>query len=271
MSAVSSQQAGIDDTASTEDRHVALQLWWDRNGSSMSKWFESLTKDEQIIQLRKASPDIPTQIAGTRELEGQKLNASDVLLPELTIDGLLGVNGKLLSLFFMRRCQQADRCYFADLQLLNAMFRRDAMPLFSQGALDQMDTPFVDPADREENVRTLNASTPQDNRAAVLAHLISGRLIHADVFITLKIRRAALVNFMAVIVESFERDHIGAVSPTLSALLKGELDQQRVTQEMAEEEQQAVEDDDDDDDDDGDDDDKDDEQRAEDVDIPLHE
>lgn len=258
-----SQPAGTDDEALTEDRHVALQRWWERNSSNMSKWFESLTRDEQVIQLRKASPDIPTRIAGTRELEGQQLSASDVLLPELTIDGLLGVNGKLLSLFFMRRCQQADRCYFADLQLLNAMFARNAMPLFSQGALDQMDTPFVDPADKEENVRSLNVSTPQDNRAAVLAHLISGRLIHADVFITLKIRRTALVHFMVVIVESYEKEHIGSVSPTLRALLIGEMDQQRVTQEMAEEDQQAEGN--------GDDSDDDDHQRAEDVDIPLHE
>ena len=261
----SSHPADIDYAALTEDRHVALQRWWERNSSNMSQWFESLTRDEQVIQLRKASPDIPTRIAGTRELEGQQLSASDVLLPELTIDGLLGVNGKLLSLFFMRRCQQADRCYFADLQLLNAMFARNAMPLFSQGALDQMDTPFVDPADKEENVRSLNVSTPQDNRAAVLAHLISGRLIHADVFITLKIRRTALVHFMVVIVESFEKEHIGSVSPTLRALLIGEMDQQRVTQEMAEEEQQVeIEGN-------GDDSDDDDHQRAEDVDIPLHE
>lgn len=222
------------DAASTEDRHIALQLWWERNGDAFSVWFESLSKENQILHLRKASPDIPTQTAGSRESEGQTLNASDVLLPELTIDGLLGANGKLMALFFKRRCLQTDRCYFADLQLLNTMFARDAMPLFSQGALDGMDTPFVDPADQDENVRSLNSDTPTENRASVIAHLITGRLIHADVFVTLKIRRAALVHFMVVIVEAFERVNIGKVSPTYAALVLSELDQQRVTQEMVE-------------------------------------
>ena len=222
------------DAASTEDRHIALQLWWERNGDAFATWFESLSKENQILQLRKASPDIPTQTAGSRESEGQTLNASDVLLPELTLDGLLGANGKLLALFFKRRCLQTDRCYFADLQLLNAMFARGSMPLFSKGALDGMDAPFVDPADKDENVRSLNADTPRENRASVLAHLITGRLIHADVFVTLKIRRAALVHFMATIVESFESCNVGKVSPTYSALVVSELDQQRVTQEMAE-------------------------------------
>lgn len=232
----SGQPVDITETASTEDRHIALQLWWERNSDGAAHWFESLTEEKQIAQLRKASPDIPTRTAGAREQEGQKLTASDVILPELTIDGLLGANGKSLSLFFKRRCQQTDRCYFADIQLLNAMFARDALPLFSQGALDSMDTPFVDLADRDENIRSLGVETSQKNRSAVLSHLITGRLVHAEVFVTLKIRRAALVHFMVTIVESYESEHIGNVSPTYSALLRSELDQQRVTQQMSEEE-----------------------------------
>lgn len=238
MSDALTPPADPNDAASTEDRHVALQLWWERNGDGMSGWIESMTKENQITMLRRASPDIPTQTAGVRETAGQKLSASDVLLPELTIDGLLGANGKLLSLFFKRRCGQTDRCYFADLQLLNSMFARGSMPLFSQNTLDAMDTPFVDPADRDENVQSLSVETPQENRASVLAHLITGRLIHADVFVSLKIRRAALVHFMIVIVECYEKAHIGSVSPTYSALLTSELDQQRVTQEMAEQDQE---------------------------------
>jgi hypothetical protein len=39
-------------------------------------------------------------------LAGEKLAASDVLLPELSLEGLLGAEGKLLVLFFARRCQQ---------------------------------------------------------------------------------------------------------------------------------------------------------------------
>ena len=66
-----------------------------------------------------------------------------------------------------------------------------------------------------------------------------GRLIHADVFVTLKVRRASVVQFMEVLVACFEQEHIGKVSPTYAALLSSELDQQRVTQEMAEEEEVA--------------------------------
>ena len=52
----------------------------------------------------------------------------------------------------------------------------------------------------------------------------------------MKIRRASLVQFMEVIVEHFERNNIGKVSPSYSALLRSELDQQRVTQEMTKKE-----------------------------------
>lgn len=51
----------------------------------------------------------------------------------------------------------------------------------------------------------------------------------------MKVRRAHLVQFMEVIVECFEREHIGKVSPTYSAILRSELDQQRVTLEMTKE------------------------------------
>jgi hypothetical protein len=40
---------------------------------------------------------------------------------------------------------------------------------------------------------------------------------------------------MVVIVEEFESQHIGKVSPTYEALLLSELDQQRVTEEMTRE------------------------------------
>lgn len=44
------------------------------------------------------------------------------------------------------------------------------------------------------------------------------------------------MQFMEVIVEHFERNNIGKVSPSYSALLRSELDQQRVTQEMTKKE-----------------------------------
>jgi hypothetical protein len=121
------------DEATTEDQHVALQLWWEHNQELFSSWFTSMTANEQTILLRKASPDMPNMTAGARELAGEKLAASDVLLPELSLEGLLGAEGKLLVLFFARRCQQADRAYFADIQLLNKMHANGVMPTFSAG------------------------------------------------------------------------------------------------------------------------------------------
>ena len=241
--------------ASTEDKHVALQLWWERNGEAMSEWFNKMSSEKKVLLLKQASPDIPQESAGKRELAGEKLNASDVLLPELTIDGLIDGEEHSLSSFFSRRCQ-ADRCYFADIQLLNKMFAVGSMPLFSNGALKgnqasfisfyylhlplshllnaslrspfilvtqfilvilfalfitlfsslsslssfssvfsvpslssfssplspysflsiDMDTPFVDPADEDENVRSLSKDTTQEGRATVIAHLITGVL-----------------------------------------------------------------------------------------------
>ena len=60
--------------------------------------------------------------------------------------------------------------------------------------------------------------------------------MHADVFVTLRVRRAALMDFMLILVTAFEKDKLGLISPVYSAFLQSELDQQRVTQEMAEEE-----------------------------------
>lgn len=139
--------------SSTEDRHAAITVWWERNNEAFSQWFTNLSHEVQVSYLKTAIPDVPTQTAGVREQSGETLQATDVMLPELTLDGLLGANGQLLVLFFSRRCQQADKCYFSDVQLLNNLFLNKVMPLFSSELLDQMDTPFVDPADDQENVR----------------------------------------------------------------------------------------------------------------------
>jgi hypothetical protein len=195
-----------DETESTtEVRYVALQLWWERHGAKFCNWFSTLSTTQRESILRDASPDMPRQPPANREKSGLRLSATDVILPELTLDGLLGQDGKLLFLFMTRRCLSADRCFQADVKLLTTIFKRGGLPVFSGEQLKNMDTPFVDPVDPEENVRALGPSTPKEGRDMINGHLETGRLIHAEVWLSLQVRRYSLVNFMVSLILTFEK------------------------------------------------------------------
>jgi hypothetical protein len=131
--------------AMTEDKTTALQQWWIRHGDNFTKWFTCITAEQREAFVKDVAPDIPKELPGIRISQGQTLQATDILLPELTLDGLLGGDGKLLCLLLSRRLTPRDRCFMADVVLLNGLMERGVLPGFSQGSLAGMDTPFVDP------------------------------------------------------------------------------------------------------------------------------
>ena len=45
--------------------------------------------------------------------------------------------------------------------------KRGIMPSFSNNNLDKIDTPFIDPLDAEENIRSLNTETSSEFRTEV--------------------------------------------------------------------------------------------------------
>ena len=131
--------------AMTEDKTTALQQWWIRHGDNFTTWFTSISGEQRAAFIKDVAPDIPKELPGIRASKGETLLPTDILLPELTIDGLLGGDGKLLCMLMSRRLLPLDRCFLSDIMLLNGLMERKALPSFSQGHLEGMDTPFVDP------------------------------------------------------------------------------------------------------------------------------
>eukprot|EP00602_Paraphysomonas_sp_CaronLab_P002346 CAMPEP_0185032650 /NCGR_PEP_ID=MMETSP1103-20130426/20900_1 /TAXON_ID=36769 /ORGANISM="Paraphysomonas bandaiensis, Strain Caron Lab Isolate" /LENGTH=90 /DNA_ID=CAMNT_0027568625 /DNA_START=293 /DNA_END=562 /DNA_ORIENTATION=- len=80
------------------------------------------------------------------------------------------------------------------------------MPTFSNGSLDAVDTPFVDPKDITESIQSLGPSTTEETRNAVQKMLDTGALVHADVWLACAVRRNALADFMMSLKEEYERE-----------------------------------------------------------------
>jgi hypothetical protein len=139
----SSSTVALDDSMfepSNEDKYVVLRQWWEKHCKSFTEWYLNLDAAKKEETLLKASPDMPKDTAGTREASGETLKASDVLLPELNLQALTAEGGKLLALFFTRRCVSQDLCFHADVMFLNGLLKSNNLPLFSNGALKDMDT-----------------------------------------------------------------------------------------------------------------------------------
>jgi hypothetical protein len=171
---------------------------------------------------------MPERTPGSREAAGDKLKATDMILPEISQEALLSSGGKLLTLFFARRLTAQDYCFRGDILLLYQQFKEGRMPLFSNNNLAELDTPFVDPLDDDENIRSLSKETSEEGRAQIMGHFETGRLVHADVWIALKLRRASLVAFIEVIVCEHQSQVTPKPSPTYAALLEAELAEQQL-------------------------------------------
>jgi len=156
---------------------------------------------------------------------GPPQSLTDVILPELSQEALLSSGGQVLILLLTRRLVAQDLYFSNDVIALNKIFDEGRLPSLSRGSLDHLDTPFVDPVDADESVRSLGPGVSEEGRRDVAGHLKSGRLIHADVFMALKIRRVALTAFMVGLVNKYEDEIADKPSPTYASLLRGELEQ----------------------------------------------
>ena len=208
---------------------LVLQQWWSRNLKPFSDWF--LKEPNQAALLKKACPDCPKISAATRAKAGEKLHATDLILPEISEDALLAAGGKVTILFCTRRLgSKPIDVYRNDIRLLNDLYKTGKLPTFgSQEKLADLDTPFIDPSDPDENVCVV---TTEEQRKNVLNAFEDGTLVRLQVWLNLKIRRTAIVKLLRSLVEEFEAqaEDMWKPKPTFSQLLKGELEQQEKLQ-----------------------------------------
>eukprot|EP01033_Poteriospumella_lacustris_P014398 gene14398-10291_t len=113
-----------------------------------------------------------------------------------------------------------------DIRLLNDLYANKKLLSFSNNALEQMDTAFVDPLDPEENIRSLSATTSAETRGLINGHLAINRVIRAEVWLALKLRRSAIAALLELLVEEYYAAADIKPSPTYQSLLLGELAQQ---------------------------------------------
>ena len=221
-----------------EDETTAIRSWWNRNCKPFSEWFLKLDVDDRLALIRKSCPDIPKLNAQARQAAGETLKATDVLLPELTEDALMRAGGRISLLFITRRCTSI--CIDVDLKLLRQLENRKNLPIFSMGnsadVIAKLDTPFVDPSDAEEQVRSLNAETTKETRDEVQAGFESGRFASLACWMALKVRRTAIASFMKVLIAEFEEkcNEIWKPNPILEQLIEAELKMQALDADMTE-------------------------------------
>lgn len=76
------------------DKHDTLVRWWRESCKEFSLFYLMKTEAERRQILLSCSPDMPEAPAGTRENRGETVTASDMLLPELFVEGLQAGQGR---------------------------------------------------------------------------------------------------------------------------------------------------------------------------------
>ena len=214
----------INNTEGNEDEtellFSTLSAYWQRNESAFTNWWLSvLNEDVRRSTLLQTVPDMPL---GPNK---DAIKVTDRILPELTQSGLLACDGKLLILFIRRRFNTEDCGFQGDAMQLTKMFTDGDLPNLGGEKLDQMDLPFIDPCDPEENIRSLSKSTSPEARLQIMSHLSTCRLVHAAVWLCLRIRRSTIAGFLTNLILLHEECASEKPSPTFHELLMGEREQ----------------------------------------------
>lgn len=215
----------------------ASKQWWSRHCKEFSLWFLSLTSDIQVEIITSICPDIGIRKSLLENPSSAKI--TNLLVPELILEDLLSCDGKILILFITRRCTSKDGNWNQDLQVISGLSDAQMLPSVSTIAssneneslvaifrnLSDLDSPFVDPYDSEENIQCLSADTSEDTRKQLMEHFKSGRVYRADVWLWAKLRRTVILSFVVSLFQEYQRRSVVKPSPTYEALLKGEQQQ----------------------------------------------
>jgi hypothetical protein len=204
----------------TELLYLALSAYWIRNETSITNWWLTTLNDETRRNvLLQTVPDMPLNP------NKDATKVTDRILPELTLSVLLACDGKLLILFVKRRFSTEDCGFQGDAVQLTKMFTDGDLPNLGGEKLDQMDLPFVDPCDPDENIRSLSKNTSPEARLQIMSHLSTCRLVHAAVWLCLRIRRSTIAGFLTNLILIHEESMSQKPSPSFQELLRGEREQ----------------------------------------------
>lgn len=207
-------QNEVEKEMSDFEKHDLLVKWWRQSCKEYSLYFLMKTEAEKRQILLSCCPDMPDEPAGTRELRGETVTASDMLLPEMFVEGLLAGQGKCLILLLTRRLASPDTGLENDLRLMNSLHERGQMPKFSNGKLDSFDTPFVDLRDPLRQIQCLTEDSSPTTILTTQQWLREGRLVHADVWLSCTMRRNMLADFFMGLKHDFERNKSSVQSST---------------------------------------------------------
>lgn len=177
-----------------------LQRFWGNHASVFMKWFLALPYTGQVSLLRNACPDLPI------EYNVNELNPTptQLMTPELNVAGLLSENGKTFLRLMNARARRTDDCARHDLLLLLALRSDNKMPVFSGDTFKNVSLAFIDPQDPEQNVQSLLPSASAHLLEEKRALITQGKLIEADVWLTMQMRQQMILTLLTNVAHTFE-------------------------------------------------------------------
>lgn len=203
-----------------------LSSFWDIHGVVFMKWFLSLPSTGQVSILRNACPDL----AASPVPEGELGLASDRLVPEMNIEGLLECQGRGFIRLMYQRAKKD--CMVEDILYLKDLRRKQCMPTFSKDEFDpkKVAIAFVDPTDPSLQVQcVMHPVEKKEIVQEIVQRIEQDELIEADVWLTLQFRQQTLIAFIANVAHTFEsmflQDEISFSSPALGCRVCGTKDQ----------------------------------------------
>lgn len=190
------------DSAAAQESHAQyLKRFWSANASAFMRWFLALPYAGQVSLLRNASPDMPVEYA-TSAID--KPQATQLLTPELTIKALLEENGKVFLRLMNARASRSDDCSRHDLLYLASLRAEDKMPTFSGETFRHVSLAFIDLEDPEHNVQSLLPSASPELLEEKKALIKQGKLMEADVWLTLQMRQQVIYSLLTNVAHTFE-------------------------------------------------------------------
>ncbi|TMW69506.1 hypothetical protein Poli38472_001662 [Pythium oligandrum] len=177
-----------------------LLRFWDANASTFMRWFLALPYAGQVSLLRNACPDIAVEFDAAE----RNPQASQLLTPELSLKALLEENGKVFLRLMNARARRAEDCTRHDLIYLSALRAEGKMPVFSGDTFKHVSLAFIDPADPEQNVQSLLPSASKAVLEEKRALIAAGKLIEADVWLSLQMRQQVILTLLTNVAHTFE-------------------------------------------------------------------
>ncbi|KAH7474461.1 hypothetical protein PRNP1_013808 [Phytophthora ramorum] len=185
---------------SEESPAAYLTRFWRANASAFMRWFLALPHAGQVSLLRNASPDIPVAY----DPKDPRPQATQLLTPELTLNALLEENGKVLLRLMNARATKGDQCSRHDLLYLVSLRANATMPTFSGETFKHVSLAFIDLADPEHNVQSLLRSASPEVIEEKKNLINQGKLMEADVWLTLQMRQQVILTLLTNVAYTFE-------------------------------------------------------------------